>query len=116
MVLLHDIVQVWAGAAATPPAQLPLLLQFRHHLRVRRIAVHVDDPGPGMTGSLQGSLEEALGGNRVTVREEQEINAGTAGIDRAELVSPLGLYPHVGLIHPPGTGGGLQLEVKTTLF
>ena len=115
MVLFHDVVQVCAGAAATAPAQPPLLLQFRHYFRVRWIAVHIDDPGPRMAGSLQGSLEEALGGSRVTVSGEQEINAGTARIDRTVQVSPLALYANVSLIHPPGTVGGLQLSATTLL-
>ena len=68
-----------------------------------------------MTGSLQGSLEEALGGSRVTVRGEQKINAGAAGIDRAVQIGPFAFYADVGLIHPPGTVGGLQLAATTLL-
>ena len=62
MILLHDVVQVRTGTAAAPPAEFALLLQFCHDLGVRRVAVDVDHPGPRMTRSKQGILEETLGG------------------------------------------------------
>ena len=47
------------GSTASPP-QFPLLLQFSNHLRVRRVAVHCDDPRPRVAGGLQGYLEEPM--------------------------------------------------------
>ena len=65
MVLLHQVVQVWTGSTAAAATQFPLPLQFRKHLRIRGVAVYVDHARAGMTRSLQGSLEKALGGGRI---------------------------------------------------
>src|SRR6266498_3478367 len=80
VVLLDDVVQVWTCPTATPPAQSPLSLQLRNHLRVRWVAVHVNDPGPRVGGSMQRFLEEALGRSRVTASGQQEIDRRSGGI------------------------------------
>ncbi len=63
VVLLNDIVQVRTGATPAPTLQLPLLLQFRDHLRVRWIAVDIDDSGKRTIRRSQGLTEESLGGS-----------------------------------------------------
>ena len=73
MVLFHDIVQVWTRAASAATSQFPLLLQFRDHLRVRRIAVYIDYPWTGMTRRLQRFLEEAFGRGRITPGTQIEV-------------------------------------------
>jgi hypothetical protein len=83
MVLFHDIVQVWTRAASAATPQFPLLLQFRDHLRVGRIAVSIDYPRTGMTPRLQGFLEEALRCGRIPVCRKREIDCGACGIDRS---------------------------------
>ncbi len=83
VVLFHDVVQIRTGATATPPAQFPFRLQFRNHLRVRWVAVHIDDSGTRVAGSAQGSLEEALRCERITLSGKQKINGGAGGIDGA---------------------------------
>jgi hypothetical protein len=81
MVLLHNIVQVRAGATPASALQFPFLLQFPDHFRIRRIAVDRDDSRPGMTGSLQGFLKESFGRSRVTLGGKPKVDRGAAGID-----------------------------------
>jgi hypothetical protein len=65
MILFHDVVQVRTGTTATPTSEFALLLQFRHDLGIRGVAVDVDHPGARVTRSKQGVLEEALGGSSI---------------------------------------------------
>src|SRR5215469_2986109 len=72
MVLLHDVVQVGTGTAATPATELVLPLQFRDHLRIGRIAVYIDHARAGKTRSPQGSLEEDFGRSCIPQRRPPE--------------------------------------------
>src|SRR5215467_9521289 len=92
----------------TSPAQSPLPLQLCNYLRIRWIAVHIDDTGPPVARSTQQFLKEALGRIRVTVSRKQEINSSPAAIDGTVQVGPFASHANVGLIHPPGAVGGLQ--------
>src|SRR5262245_53198508 len=83
MVLLQVVVQVGTGSTAAAPSQFPLPLQFRHDLRIARVAVHINHARAGMTRSLQSSLEKTPGGCRIPLRRKPKINRGARGIDRA---------------------------------
>jgi len=113
MVLFHDIVQVWTRAASAATSQFPLLLQFRDHLRVRRIAVYIDYPRTGMTRRLQRFLEEALRCGRIPVVRKREIDRGTCGIDRSIELLPFPSHTNISFVHPPGTVGRLQFSAAT---
>ena len=59
MILLQIIIQIGTGSTAAATTQLPLLLQFRHHLWIGGGAINVDHARAGMSGILQSSLEKA---------------------------------------------------------
>src|SRR5215510_10749386 len=103
MILLHDVVQVRTGTAAAPPAEFALLLQFCHDLGIRRVAVDVDHPGPRMTRSKQGILEETLGGA-----------ASLRAAIRKSMVAPAESTARYREVHSPFTrsrvGGGARSD------
>jgi len=110
MILLQVVVQVGTGSTAAPATQLPLLLQFRDHLRVAGVAVDVDHARAGMTGSLQGPLEKALGGSRIPLHRKPKVDGGTRGIDRTIQVFPVASHADVRFVYPPRTVGRLQFQ------
>ena len=72
MILLQIIIQTGTGSTAAATTQLPLLLQFRHHLRIGGVAVNDGHARAGMSGILQGSLEKAPGAAASRVAESQK--------------------------------------------
>jgi len=72
MILLQIIIQIGTGSTAAATTQLPLLLQFRHHLRIGGVAVNDGHARAGMSGILQGSLEKAPGAGASRVAESQK--------------------------------------------
>src|ERR1044071_1088037 len=88
MILLQVVIQIRTSPTAAAATQIPLLLQLGNHLRIRGIAVHVDDAGPATPTDLQSALEKALRGSRIAFRRKPEVDgraAGTHGaIERSE--------------------------------
>jgi hypothetical protein len=72
MILLQIIIQIGTGSTAAATTQLPLLLQFRHHLRIGGVAVNDGHARAGMSGILQGSLEKAPAAGASRVAESQK--------------------------------------------
>ncbi len=105
MVLFHNIISIWAGSTTTSPPQLLLLLQFRDHFRVRRVAVYGDNPRPGMTRSPQGFLEELLRRCSVTLSGKPKVDRGARGIHGTiQVPAPA----NVRLVNSPGAVGRFQ--------
>src|SRR5260221_8380805 len=90
-----------AGSTTALAPQFPLLLQVLDNLRVRRVAVYSDDPRPGVTRILQGSLEKLLGRCRVSSREKPEVDRGAGGIDGTVQVAPVPPLANVRFVAPP---------------
>ena len=78
----HDVVQVPDGSAAAPSPQFASLFQFRDHLGIRGVPVHIDYSGTRVTWRPQRFLEEALGGSRIPSGRQQKINCGARRIHR----------------------------------
>jgi hypothetical protein len=89
MILFHDVVQVRTGTTPTPTTKFAFLLQFRHRLGIGGVAADVDDPGARVTRSMQGVLEEALGGSSIPPGGKQEIDRSTGRVDGPVQVGPL---------------------------
>jgi hypothetical protein len=67
MVLLDDVVQAGASSKAAAASQSAFLLQLLDHLWIRRIAVHINHSGAGMTDPCQGLAKELLGRSCIPV-------------------------------------------------
>src|SRR5215469_16164526 len=115
MVLLHDVVQVGTGTAATTATELVLPLQFHDHLRIGRIAVYMDHARAGMTRSPQGSLEQDLGCSCIPLRRQPEVNRGAAGIHGTIKIGPNTCHRDLGFVHSPGTIGRLQFAAASLI-
>src|SRR5215469_3066053 len=106
MILFHHIIQVQTGSTATPAPQSSLLLQFRDHLRIRRVALYRDDSWPRMTGSFQCLMKESLGRGGITLNGKPEVDRGAGRIDGAIQASPAPTLANVRLVnlHEPLVG------------
>ena len=65
---------------------------------------------PGMTGSLQGFLEEPLGRSRVTLSGKPKVDRGAGGIYGTIQVPSVPALADVGFVDPPGAVGRFQFS------
>jgi signal transduction histidine kinase len=72
IILLHDVVQVFALAQMSPAPQGAFRLQLFHGRRIRRVLVHVDDTWMRVSDCPQSLAEEAFGACCVSFGREQE--------------------------------------------
>jgi hypothetical protein len=77
MILFHNVVQARTRTTPTPATEFALLLQLRHHIGIGGVAVDVDHPGARVTRSMQGVLEETLGGSSIPPGGKPEIDRST---------------------------------------
>jgi hypothetical protein len=88
VILLDDVVQIRCRAAAAIAPQLTGSLQVRNHLWVRRMSIHVDHPRPDLASPRERQSKEVLGGNRIALGREHELDRLSRGIDRSVQVGP----------------------------
>ena len=60
-----------------------------------------------MTGSLQGFLEEPLGGSRVSLSGKPEVDRGAGRINGTIQIPPVPTLANVRFVDPPGAVGWL---------
>jgi hypothetical protein len=80
MILFNNVIQIRASTTTAPTTKFALLLQFRDHLGIGRVAVDVDHPRARVTRSKQGVLEETLGGSGIPTCGKQEIDRSTGRV------------------------------------
>jgi hypothetical protein len=74
VVLLQHIIQVGTRPASALPAQLTTFLQFRDGRRVGRMPVDIDHARSNLPGSPHRHQQEVLGGNRIPLGRQHEID------------------------------------------
>jgi hypothetical protein len=88
MVLFQDVVQVLYWPMSAAPPERSFLLYVWDRRTVDRCQIRVDDAGLRMTSVTQRLTKQPFGRIRVAQRRQQEIDGGTAGIDRPIQVTP----------------------------
>ena len=69
------------------------------------MSIDVDDPRSDLASTRQSPSKEVLGGNRIAVRREHEVDRIALGIDGAVQVSPAPGNSNIRLIHSPRAVG-----------
>ena len=70
MILLHDVIKIFALTQTTPPAKRPILFQLLDCGWICRVLIYVDNPRLNVALIRQHLAEEALGGSRVPLGGE----------------------------------------------
>src|SRR5262249_22315208 len=100
VVLLEDIIEVFALSELRGHGEHAFLLQLFDGGRISVVPIDVEQPWRLMLGSLQHLSEEAFSGLRIPFGAEHEIDRLAGGIDSAIEVRPFPYDFNVGLINP----------------
>jgi len=104
MVLLHQIVQVLAGADLHPPRKFAVFLHLSHCPVRGRIGVQRDLRGHASV--LHRAAQKRFGGVYVPLPAEKEIDRLAGFVDGAVQVYPLPVNLYTGFVHPPRSAHG----------
>src|SRR6266853_67191 len=107
MVLLHQVVQVLAGADLHPPRKLAGLLHFPHRAMRSRIGVQRDLRGHASV--LHRAAKKRFVGVYVPVPTQKEIHRLTRPVDGAVQVHPLSVNLYIRLVHSPRSADGASV-------
>src|SRR5208283_1334824 len=115
VILLHDVVQVFALPQTGPAPEFAIPLHLRDRPGVGRVLV--DRQGARTDGVRSGErlAEEPLRRGRIPPRRQQEIDRLPPTVHRPIQIRPASFHPNVGLVHPPGAVAHPQMRADSFL-
>src|SRR5262249_11027260 len=101
MILLHDIVQIFAGSDPHTTRHATLGFQFPDGPMRSGIGVESDHAWRSIVSDC--FVEETLGGGHIPTFAQQKVHCSPVFVDRSIKIGPAPLHLYIGLVTSPGT-------------